>query len=272
MLAGAFVASACGSDSTPVDAAVRDTSVIVDARVDTGVDVAHADTGLPVDVGPDSPLDAGFETGVDAAGDNVAVNDTAVDSGAPDTAIADAGALDVVVTDASSSDVVSTDALGSACTDNSTCTAREYCAASGCGVPGTCLNRPVACAANVAPVCGCDSVTYLNLCHAHVAGVRVASTGVCDGGTFDAGGVDATSADASDTCMSNADCAATDFCMIPSGNACGTPGTCAPRPTICPGFCILECGCTGTNYCNACLANRAGTNIAHGGSCADGGI
>ncbi len=40
-------------------------------------------------------------------------------------------------------------------------------------VPADCTGQPVA------PVCGCDGMTYANACEAHLAGVDDASPGAC---------------------------------------------------------------------------------------------
>ncbi|MEM7436920.1 MAG: Kazal-type serine protease inhibitor domain-containing protein [Myxococcota bacterium] len=65
------------------------------------------------------------------------------------------------------------------CTDNSPCEADEYCAADGCDVEGTCVDRPTVCPLILAPVCGCDNNTYSNSCTAQSAGVNVQSDNEC---------------------------------------------------------------------------------------------
>lgn len=69
-----------------------------------------------------------------------------------------------------------------------TCEADEFCdfASDGCDfadASGVCEPRPEVCDDIYAPVCGCDGVTYPNLCEAQAAGVDAASSGACGGGT-----------------------------------------------------------------------------------------
>ncbi|HEY8427119.1 MAG TPA: hypothetical protein VIL20_02045 [Sandaracinaceae bacterium] len=68
------------------------------------------------------------------------------------------------------------------------------------------------------------------------------------------------------TCNPTEPCGPGEFCEITDGS-CGV-GTCQPRPTVCPGDCPGVCGCDGVQYCNVCLAHRAGVDVAEGGGCA----
>lgn len=82
----------------------------------------------------------------------------------------------------SSPDTVSVTAIaGAACRSNSSCSSGSYCQTNvgACGSEGICTQFPVACLQYVAPVCGCDGVTYYNACGAAEAGVSIAYNGEC---------------------------------------------------------------------------------------------
>ena len=66
-----------------------------------------------------------------------------------------------------------------ACAEDEVCT---YASEARCGFgdqTGVCRKRPEFCPAVVNPVCGCEGVTYNNLCEASRAGTSVAHGGVC---------------------------------------------------------------------------------------------
>ena len=73
------------------------------------------------------------------------------------------------------------------CRDNSDCADAEYCARpiGVCEDEGMCRERPRVCPLFFDPVCGCDGVTYSNLCDAAANGAGVASDGACGDADLD---------------------------------------------------------------------------------------
>lgn len=61
------------------------------------------------------------------------------------------------------------------------CGRDEYCQLpiGVCTGMGTCAPRPVSCSTMVDPVCGCNRVTYRNVCEAYRAGVNIWTRGAC---------------------------------------------------------------------------------------------
>ncbi len=119
-----------------------------------------------------------------------------------------------------------------------------------CGGNGECtpVPGPVDCNRIVAPVCGCDGMTYTNDCLAARARVSVDHVGACG------------------ACRSNADCAPTEYCSTPDG-MCSAEGLCTARPDACTTVCDPECGCDGTTYLNACTREQAGVGLGSAGIC-----
>ncbi|MEQ9079276.1 MAG: Kazal-type serine protease inhibitor domain-containing protein [Sandaracinaceae bacterium] len=67
------------------------------------------------------------------------------------------------------------------CTTNADCGAGDYCQLTegACSGDGVCVPRPEACDLGLAPVCGCDGVTYGNACEAAAAGAALLHSGQC---------------------------------------------------------------------------------------------
>ncbi len=122
---------------------------------------------------------------------------------------------------------------------------------------GVCRPIPPGCPLILAPVCGCDGVTYNNECFAAVAQVSLDHDGPCD-----VGGV---------PCQSNAQCQIFGapipfYCRKPAGQCPGT-GVCTPQPLGCPDNVDPVCGCDGITYGNPCEAAAVGVNVVHAGEC-----
>ena len=152
---------------------------------------------------------------------------------------------------------VSIDYLGECvqmCFDNEDCPSSRYCdkPTGACDGPGACIHYPDLCQNIWTPVCGCDGMTYSNICYAHREGVNVAHHGECPGACFD-----------------NADCAPDEYCLTPPA-ACDGPGECVDRlgdDVQCLAVWDPVCGCDGQTYSNACYAAKAGVSIDHMGEC-----
>ncbi len=73
---------------------------------------------------------------------------------------------------------------GSACAEHEFCNYALEAGGMGCDAvladgTGVCESKPEACTDELAPVCGCDHVTYGNACLAHAKGISVLHSGPC---------------------------------------------------------------------------------------------
>ncbi len=144
-------------------------------------------------------------------------------------------------------------------TEGGTCGEGEFCIrpVGECAedAEGVCQSTPVVCTSNIAPVCGCDGITYSNACAAAGAGVTVEHEGecgepvACDGAT-------------------GVTCPAGQFCKHADG-ACGAEveGVCTDTPLTCEPIDSPVCACIGVGFPNACYANAVGYNIQNTGTC-----
>lgn len=167
------------------------------------------------------------------------------------------------------------------CNETSACSVGDFCylgTQDACGsADGMCQTIPEVCTAEVAPVCGCDNVTYINPCAAAAAGSNVASLGECPRAcTKDAECLSGEVCENS-ICVPGPGscggrigdtCAADQFCNIPEG--CGfadETGTCEVIPLACNDLFAPVCGCNGITYGNDCEAAAAGVSIESVGEC-----
>ncbi|MGA1870463.1 MAG: Kazal-type serine protease inhibitor domain-containing protein [bacterium] len=139
------------------------------------------------------------------------------------------------------------------CISNDQCLESEFCYKSegDCDGQGVCSPKPEACISVWDPVCGCDGMTYANICYAAATGINVAYPGECQ---------------AVSQCISNDQCLESEFCYKSEGD-CDGRGVCSPKPEACPDVWEPVCGCDGMTYSNACYAAGSGINVAYPGEC-----
>jgi Kazal-type serine protease inhibitor domain len=132
--------------------------------------------------------------------------------------------------DASPSDagapVPARDDAGALCARDLACDEGEFCETFSCSSErGVCAPRPVLCADDPDPVCGCDGVTYFNDCVRRREGVALARDGEC--------GTRGRACDPSTPCASGQVCAR----LTASSEACAADvvGRCWLLPTECGG-------------------------------------
>lgn len=111
-------------------------------------------------------------------------------------------------------DAGGTNPIGTPCRDANDCGAADFCDKPSCAEAfGRCSRRPAFCEPNLAPVCGCDQVTYWNDCLRRQSGVGVSAAGEC------AQGASCTHTGATECPGTGAKCA-----RVMSG-----PGACSPE-------------------------------------------
>jgi hypothetical protein len=151
-------------------------------------------------------------------------------------------------------------APGAACSDNSGCATGSFCRSllGDCAevLQGECTIIPATCPATLDPVCGCDGLSYDNACLANAASVGVDHTGLCAADQVVCG-------------TGGATCPSGSICKRPDGACAATDaGLCEPAPVSCPAIVDPVCGCNGTTYSSACVADAANVTVASDGACA----
>mgnify|MGYP001175529832 CR=1 FL=1 len=120
---------------------------------------------------------------------------------------------------------------------------------------GTCEPRPIRCPDDVAPVCGCDGVTYDNACWAYVEGTDVAFSGTCEDSCR------AQDAHASGLCelflgwyWDGSECVGISGCRCVGpdcASAWETRSACVASHAVCdPSLCSGVSGCASDEFCD----------------------
>ncbi len=152
--------------------------------------------------------------------------------------------------------------------------------ACGTGLPGQCVDRPLMCAENWDPVCGCDDRTYSNDCWRQEAGVWRNHWGECMGtmrlcsiivdetlGIIDEGCPDNMLCELPPgTCPANV---STPVDSVELWGVCVEPVDCGEPPLACGDASYPVCGCNGDQYENDCDRRRAKVQVACCSECAD---
>jgi hypothetical protein len=116
-----------------------------------------------------------------------------------------------------------------ACVDDTDCLDGMFCEKASCdAVNGLCESRPTVCAAQEAPVCGCDGISYFNDCLRRASGIASSTQGECGRRAQLCGGF------GGEGCPGDAYCSRIDA----SSRACdpggpSPPGKCWILPAVC---------------------------------------
>jgi hypothetical protein len=138
------------------------------------------------------------------------------------------------------------------CQSNADCDASNYCAKGNgdCDGLGQCQPVPADCVPVWEPVCGCNGITYANICYAALDRVAVDYDGPC----------------VPPSCQSNVECTGVGYCAK-ANNDCDGLGQCQPPPLACMPDWDPVCGCDGVTYDNACYAALDAENVDYSGEC-----
>jgi hypothetical protein len=179
------------------------------------------------------------------------------------------------------------------------CPEGQICDVTTCAfdASGVCVFAPDACADVLAPVCGCNGVTYDNDCYRLTAGAAFAYEGECESDCPDPNDPDVNYIGESPAecaammftcdegwmpffsscgcgCMKQKTCGGIGGLLCPEGQICDitfcafdASGVCVFAPDACADILAPVCGCNGVTYDNDCYRLLAGAAFAYEGAC-----
>lgn len=275
------IESQCGTDGAAATCQERPENCTNNVEPVCGCDGKTYNTacdaaGAGVNISKNTSCDAECATSVDCSEGQECLAEKCVPNTCDDDVDCDEGSHCV--------DSVCVSQLPTTCNDATSCAQGYFCymgSADACNVSGngTCELVGQACPKNLAPVCGCDGITYGNACQAGAAGANIEADGPCPRACVDTDGCEDGEICQDSICVQGAlrcggrlgdTCAAGEFCSFSLLAGCGyadQTGVCAERPQVCTDDIAPVCGCDQTTYTNECEANTAGTSAYTIGAC-----